>query len=104
MAEVTIKIPDDIKELVTDTDEVFYVEALREVARRKMSQMRNQIEELKERVSAFENKYGKKYEDFSKSVPDTIEGHDDWIEWSYLDRVTNESIKKQDKIKVLLGE
>lgn len=27
---------------------------------------------------------GESYEEFSKKFPDTVKGHDDWIEWSYL--------------------
>ncbi len=41
---------------------------------------------------------------FRENVPDTIEGHDDWIEWSYLSKVSNELSNKIEKLKLILGK
>jgi len=46
--------------------------------------------EYLKKMAIFEAKYGKSYEEFSQSVPDTVKGHDDWIEWSYIVKVANE--------------
>lgn len=43
MAKVTIKIPKDIKELITGTSETIYVEAIKEAARKKMSQTQKRL-------------------------------------------------------------
>jgi hypothetical protein len=48
--------------------------------------------EYLKKIAIFEAKYGKSYEAFSQSVPDTVKGHDDWIEWSYLVKVANEKL------------
>ena len=44
------------------------------------------------KMAIFEAKYGKSFEEFSQCVPDTVKGHDDWIEWSYLVKVANEKL------------
>ncbi len=51
-----------------------------------------------------ESGYGKSYQEFSRNVPDTAEGHDDWIEWSYLDKVSAEVSKKIEKLRIIIGK
>ncbi|MCR4292129.1 MAG: hypothetical protein NUV76_04535 [Candidatus Kuenenia sp.] len=103
MAEVTIKIPKDIKDLIADTSETIYVEAIKEVARKRMSSAQKRLKELKKRIAIYESKYGRSYEEFSKKVPETVKGHDDWIEWSYLVKVATELSKKVEKLRFLIG-
>jgi len=84
MTEITIKIPKDIKELIADTNETIYVEALKEVARKRISSTQKRLKELRKKIAIYEVKYGTSYAAFSHKVPETVKGHDDWIEWSYL--------------------
>lgn len=58
MAEVTIKIPKDIKDLIADTSETIYVEATKEVARKRMSSAQKRLKELKKKLAIYESKYG----------------------------------------------
>ncbi|KHE93969.1 MAG: hypothetical protein K8F52_14455 [Candidatus Scalindua rubra] len=44
------------------------------------------------------------YSAFSVSVPDTQKGHGDWIEWSYLQKVSDELASNIKKLKLLLGK
>lgn len=104
MAEITVKIPEDIKDIIADTGEAIYVEALKEVARKRMPHTQRRLKELKGKIAVYEKKYGKSHEEFSQSVPDTMKGHDDWIEWSYLVKVTNELSAKIEKLKLLMGK
>lgn len=90
MTEVTIKISGDIKDFIDGITEPLYVEALREVARKRVAYNQKMLNEFREKIAIFEAKYGKSYEDFSQCVPDTVKGHDDWIEWSYLVKVAKE--------------
>jgi|LGVF01.1.fsa_nt_gb hypothetical protein len=53
---------------------------------------KNYLKEFRKKIAIFEAKYDKSYEEFSQSVPDTVKGHDDWIEWSYL-------IKREEALK-----
>jgi uncharacterized protein YecE (DUF72 family) len=103
MAEVTIKIPEDIKDIIEETSETIYVEALKEVARKRMAYTQKRLKDLRKKIAAYETKYGKSYEEFSQSVPDTVKGHDDWIEWSYLVKVADELTNKIEKFKILMG-
>jgi hypothetical protein len=104
IAEITIKIPKDIEDIIADTSETIYVEALKEVARRRMSYSQRQLKELRKKMTVYERRYSKSYEEFSQTVPDTMKGHDDWIEWSYLIKVTKELENKIEKLKLLLGK
>lgn len=103
MVEVTVKIPEELKDIISDTDEAIYIEAIKEVAKRKLTNMEIKIKSLLENISKYESKYGKTYEEFSQSVPNTLEGHDDWIEWSYLVKIKDDLTQKIEKIKLLLG-
>ena len=103
MAEITVKIPKDIKDLIADTSETIYVEALKEVAHKRISSTQKRLKELRKKIAIYEAKYGKSYEAFSQKVPETVKGHDDWIEWSYLVKVATELGKKIEKLRFLIG-
>jgi len=104
MTEVSIKIPEDIKDIIDGITEPLYVEALREVARKRFAYNQKTLKEFRKKIAIFEAKYDKSYEEFSRSVPDTVKGHDDWIEWSYLTKVANELSAKIEKLRLLIGK
>jgi hypothetical protein len=104
MVEVTVRVPQEIKDVIAGTNETIYVEALKVVARRKMAEVRRHLRKIQKRMDAFESKYRLPYEEFSKNVPDTMNGHDDWIEWSYLAKLTAELTKKTAKLALILGK
>ncbi|MGD9973471.1 MAG: hypothetical protein AB7S77_10450 [Desulfatirhabdiaceae bacterium] len=58
--------------------------------------IKEQFETYKKQTRVFEQKYHKTYEEFLQDVPDTIEGHDDWIDWSYLTNVAADLSRKVD--------
>lgn len=104
MVEMTIKVPKDIKDVIAETSETIYVEAIKEVAFKRISYTQQQLKELKEKIHFYENKYGKSYEEFLQSIPDTVEGHDDWVEWTYLTKTADELSNKIDKLRLLIGK
>lgn len=104
MVEVTVRVPEDIKDIISETSETIYVEALKEVARKRTSNIQRRLKELRRKNSAYERKYGKSYAEFSQNIPDTMKAHDDWIEWSYLVKVTDELAYKVEKLQLLLGK
>ena len=104
MTEVTIKIPEDIKDIIDGITEPLYVEALREVARKRFAYNQKTLKEFRKKIAIFEAKYDKSYEEFSQSVPDTVKGHDDWIEWTYLIKVANVLSAKIEKLRLLIGK
>ena len=103
MVEITVKIPEDLKDIAAGADETIYVEALKEVARKRMSDSKKRLKELKEKIAIYEKTYGMSFEEFSQDVPNNFEGHDDWIDWTYLVSVASELEHKVDKLKILLG-
>ncbi len=104
MGEITLKVPEDIKDFIDDTSETIYVEALKEVCRRRMSYTKKRLRDLMKKIAGYETKYGQPYEEFLKNVPDSMKGHDDWIEWSYLVKVADELTKKIEKFKLIAGK
>ena len=104
MVEVIVRVPEDIKDIISETSETIYVEALKEVARKRTSNIQRRLKELRRKNSAYERKYGKSYAEFSQNIPDTMKAHDDWIEWSYLVKVTDELAYKVEKLQLLLGK
>ncbi len=104
MVEVTVRVPRDLKDVIAETSETIYVEALKEVARKRMSNVQRRLNDLRNKDAVYERKYGKPYAEFSQNIPDTLKGHDDWIEWSYLVKVADELTNKLEKLELLLGE
>lgn len=104
MVEITVKVPKDIKDIIAETSETIYVEALKEVAVKRMSHTQQQLEELKGKIRFYENKYGKSCKEFARDAPDTIAGHDDWIEWTYLTKAAEELSTKIQKLHLLAGK
>ncbi|MCG2776352.1 MAG: hypothetical protein L6406_11780 [Desulfobacterales bacterium] len=104
MPEITIEVPKDLKDLVPETGKAIYVEALKEVAFKRMSYNKMQLEELKEKITFFERKYKASYEGFLPDIPDTVQGHDDWIEWTYLIKAAEDLSNRIKKISFLMGK
>jgi len=104
MIEVTVKVPEEIGEMVSETGEALYVEALKEVAGKRLLYSQKRLDEMKKQMLVYESGYGKSYQEFSRNVPDTPEGHDDWIEWAYLNKVSAKVSKKIEKLRILTGK
>ena len=69
-----------------------------------MSYSKRELEDLKEKIAFFERKYKGSYDDFAADIPDTVQGHDDWIEWTYLTKAAQELSSKINKLSFLMGE
>jgi hypothetical protein len=104
MIEITVKVPKDVRDIVTAAGETIYIEALSQVAFRRVSYFKNQLKEFEKNIISFERKYNKPFEGFLQDVPDTVEGHDDWIEWTYLMKAADELSKKIDRLSLLKGQ
>ena len=104
MAEITIDVPKDIKDVFAETGKAIYVEALKEVAARRIAYIQQQLEDLRKKMRFYELKYSKTYEAFLESIPDTVEGHDDWIEWTYLVKTSDALSHKTNKLHIITGK
>jgi hypothetical protein len=104
MIEVKVRIPEDMQLAIAGTNDTIYVEALKEVARRKMPEIRRRLQKINRQIRAYELKYSVPYEEFCRHVPDTVKGHDDWIEWSYLVKLADELSAKTSRLALILGK
>lgn len=84
MTEVTVKVPDFISDIVIETGETIYVEALKEVAGKRLYHTQKRLNDIMKQLTRYESKYDKSCQEYLQNVPDTIEGHDDWADWTYL--------------------
>ncbi len=103
MSQVSIEVPEDIVDLVGEAGKAIYVETLKEVAFKRMDESKRQLQDLEKKIDFFERKYNTSYEGFEAHLPDTVEGHDDWIEWTYLIKASQELGDKINKLSFLKG-
>lgn len=104
MPQIKIDVPGYINDLVNESEKGIYLETLKEVAFKRLSYNKRQLEDLKKKTALFEKKYHSSYEEFAANVPKTIEGHDDWIEWTFLVEAIKELSNKIEKLSFLMGK
>ena len=102
MTEIKIKVPNSIRKILKEIDEPLYVEAIKSVAKKKLVKKRRELNALRKKLSRYESKYSIAYEEFRRNVPDSRAGHDDWIEWTYLQESYSELSSTIDKLNMLL--
>ena len=102
MTEITIKVPNAIRELIEEIDEPIYLEAVKVIARKKLQSRRKRIKELELKNKQFEKKYSLNFNLFSTNLPDGKEAHDDRIEWTYIISTFNEMQKSMQKLEQIL--
>ncbi|RMG35799.1 MAG: hypothetical protein D6732_09030 [Methanobacteriota archaeon] len=103
MTEITIKIPNDFQKIIDELDEPLYIEALKEVVRKKFLEKRKKLNAIQKKINAFQAKYSASFEEFAQNLPNTRKAHDDWIEWSYLESVAQELAKNVSRLEQLPG-
>ncbi len=104
MPEVTIEVSKDINDLVGEAGKAIYIETLKEVAFKRKAYSKRKLEDLKKKITFFEREYNASYEEFLSDVPDTVQGHDDWIEWTYLINAAEDLSNKINKLSFLIGK
>jgi len=103
MIEVTVKVPEYVSDIVSETGQALYVEALNEVAGKRLSHTRKRLDDLMIRIAGYELRHGRTYSEFSRNLPDTAEAHEDWAEWSYLNAVSGKLADKIRKLEMITG-
>ncbi|MEE4356648.1 MAG: hypothetical protein V2I97_09265 [Desulfococcaceae bacterium] len=104
MIDVCVKIPKELNDIIGDTNSTLFVEALKEVAGKRIGHAEKRLDEFREKASVFEIKYGKSRQEFLQDMPDTPEAHDDWMEWTWLNKVITELSGKIDKFRLVAGQ
>ncbi len=104
LTEVTVKVPKEIGDIIAETSQTLYIEAMKEVVAKRLTYTQQRLKNLKADITKYETKYHRSFQEFAEHVPDTIEGHDDWIEWSYLLKVVQELAQKIEKLQLVLEQ
>lgn len=104
MTEVTLKVPQEMSKMIAETSQTFYLEAIKEVVAKRLAAKRQRFLDLQKEIQRYEGKYRLSYQEFAAQLPDTIEAHDDWIEWSYLIRLSQKLGRTIRNLELLIGQ
>ena len=63
---------------------VLFKATLFEVIAKRREQLLHELEEVEKKIKEFEEKYGVRFEDFEKNLPDNFEAHEVWMDWKSL--------------------
>ncbi len=86
MTEIKINIPDNLSEMIDDIDSPLYLEAIKSVVKKNLSKKKKELALLKRKIDRYEQRYAATYKVFSENLADLPSAHDDWIEWTYIQK------------------
>lgn len=92
MTEATIKIPGNI-DIKKVSDEIIY-KAFAIAVEKRRKEIRNELKRVEVKIRRFEKKYKMAFSEYEKTMGDTVQAHDDWIDWSFLEEVRKELNKE----------
>jgi hypothetical protein len=88
MTEATIRIPGnfDLKKLPED---IIY-KSIAIAIELKKKEIKRELGRVESKIKKFEKKYRMGFLEFEKSMGDTLQAHDDWMDWSFLEETRKE--------------
>ena len=96
MKSVHVSIPEPIGKAIKG-DERLILRASRHIIKEKLWEMKNQMEEAKEKINLFEEKYGVNFSGFEDKIKERMfsehEHHEDYNEWFFWKEVLKRSRK-----------
>jgi hypothetical protein len=92
MTEATIKIPGNI-DIKKVSDEIIY-KAFAIAVEKRRKEIRNELKRVEAKIRRFEKKYKMTFTEYEKEMGDTVQAHDDWIDWSFLEEVRKDLNKE----------
>ena len=82
MTEATIRIPGNI-DIRKVSDEIVY-KAFSIAIEKKRKEIQKELRRVDSKIKRFEKKYKMSFEEYEKSMGDSFQDHNDWIDWSFL--------------------
>jgi hypothetical protein len=82
MTEATIRIPANI-DAKKISDEIVY-KAFAIAIENKKKEIQGELKQVESKIKRFEKKYKMTFEKFEKTMGDSFQEHNDWIDWSFL--------------------
>ncbi len=82
MTEATIRIPGNI-DIKKVSDEIVY-KAFSIAIEKKRKEIQQELRRVDSKIKKFEKKYKLSFAEYEKSMGDSFQHHNDWIDWSFL--------------------
>jgi hypothetical protein len=82
MTEATIRIPGNI-DIKKVSDEIVY-KAFSIAIEKKRKEIQQELKRVDSKIKKFEKKYKLSFAEYEKSMGDSFQHHNDWIDWSFL--------------------
>jgi transketolase len=82
MTEATIRIPGNI-DIKKVSDEIVY-KAFSIAIEKKRKEIQKELRRVESKIKRFEKKYKTSFEEYEKSMGDSFQHHNDWMDWSFL--------------------
>lgn len=103
MTEITIEIPDSLNKILPALKKPFLLRVIRNLAKTKIEENKQQLEDAQKHIRDFENQYTMTYEAFKENIPPdgNFQVHEDFVEWSFwvdVQNKLNEEIKEFQKL------
>ncbi len=98
MTEATIRIPGnfDLKKIPED---IIYKSVAIAIELEK-KEMKKELGRVESKIKKFEKKYRMPFAEFEKSFGDTLQAHDDWMDWSFLEETRNELLIETHNLEI----
>ena len=96
---IKIQIPSKWDTSAMDSD--LYIEALQRSAIHRLQESNQELNEISIKIEVFASKYGS-FESFSTKLDNSFNQHQDWIEWSFLEKQKLALMIAIDKLKTIL--
>jgi len=105
MTEITLEIPESLNKIIPALKKPFLLRAIRNLARTKIEEDQQQLEEAQKNIQDFENRYHTTFEKFKENFPGDadVQTHEDFIEWSFWVDVRDKSNEEINNFKNLNG-
>ena len=82
MTEAIIRIPGNIN-IKNVSDEIVY-KAFSIAIEKKRKEIQKELRRGDSKIKRFEKKYKMSVEEYEKSMGDSFQNHNDWMDWSFL--------------------
>jgi hypothetical protein len=92
MTEATIRIPGnfDLRKLPED---IIYKSVTIAIELKK-KEMKRDLKRLESKIKRFEKKYRMEFPEFEKSMEDSFQAHNDWMDWSFLEETRKQLLNE----------
>ena len=105
MTEITIEIPDKLNKVVPVLKKPFLLRTIRNLAKIKIEENKQQLEEAEKYIRDFETRYKKTFDAFKENFPPDadVQAHEDFVEWSFWVDVQKKLTEEINEFKKLNG-